>query len=166
MRPPLRVRIEPLSERHARTGFSCGVRRIDAYLGDALALAAHGLSRAFVAVDPGGCCVRGYYALQARHVAGADVPQPLARLLRLDARIPVVEVVMLGVDRAWQRKGIGTALLADALRRVKRVAHDIGVWAVVLEAFDGKAERFYRRLGFETLIDGTLTLYLPVAAIA
>ncbi|MGO8866868.1 MAG: GNAT family N-acetyltransferase [Alphaproteobacteria bacterium] len=162
----MRVRIEPLSKRHARAGFSCGVRRIDAYLQDSLELAAHGLSRAFVAVDPGGRCVRGYYALQVPNVAGADVPQPLARLLRLDARIPVVEVVMLGVDRAWQGQGIGTILLADALRRVRRVAHDIGVWAVVLEAFDDKAERFYRRLGFETLIDGTLTLYIPVAAIA
>ncbi|MFI4988639.1 MAG: GNAT family N-acetyltransferase [Alphaproteobacteria bacterium] len=166
MTPPPRVRIEALAEVHARARFSCGVRRIDAYLSDALELQSRGLSRVFVAVEPGDRIVRGYYALQARHVVGADVPQPLGRQVRLDARIPVVELVMLGVARRHQERGIGKALLADALRRVKRTARDIGIWAVVLEALDEQAEAFYRRLGFATLIDGRRTMFLAVAGIA
>jgi GNAT superfamily N-acetyltransferase len=159
------VRIEPLSDHHSRAGFSCGVRRIDAYLADGLDLQAYGLSRIFVAVDLAGHEIRGYYALQARHVAGANVPHPLGRIVRGDARIPVMEVIMLAVDRRRQRQGIGSSLLADALRRVRRMAAESGIWAVVLDALDQAAEDFYRARGFDLLMTGTRTMYIAIASI-
>jgi GNAT superfamily N-acetyltransferase len=162
---PLRVRIEGLTPHHARAGFSCGVRRIDSYLGDALDLQGYGFARAFVAVEPGGAEIRGYYALQTRHVVGTDLPLPLGRRVIADARIPVVDLVMLGVDKPYQGRRVGSMLMADALRRVSRVARDVGIWAIVLEPLNDQAEIYYRALGFDTLIDRTRTMYLAVASI-
>jgi hypothetical protein len=42
----------------------------------------------------------------------------------------------------------------------------VGTWAVVLDALNDDAERFYRRFGFDTLVSNTRRLYLPVSAIA
>jgi GNAT superfamily N-acetyltransferase len=161
---PSRVRIEALAAEHARTGFRCGVRRIDVYLADALELQACGFARVFVAIEPGSPAIHGFYALHS-HVVGRNLPAELGRRVLPGSRIPVIDLVMLGVDQTCQRRGIGRMLMADALRRVKRVAQDVGIWAIMLDPLDQRAEHFYRALGFDTLIDRTRTMYLPVASI-
>lgn len=157
------VRIETLSETHGRTAFSCGNRRIDQYLADGLDYQVHNLGRVFVAVDrkSGSRDVLGYYAIHNHSIHARLVPNPLGARLNRETEVGTLYVMMLGVDRGRQRQGIGTDLLIDVLRRTRRVNKDTAVWAVVLDALDARAEKFYRSLGFETLDSATRRMFFP-----
>lgn len=64
-------------------------------------------------------------------------------------RYPVLPAVRLGrlaVDRRFQGRGLGAALLADAALRASR--SEIAAAILVVEAKDERAAGFYRRHGF------------------
>lgn len=64
-----------------------------------------------------------------------------------------------------QGQGIGSDLLHDALRRVIRAGEDVGIRAVIVDAIDADAARFYRHYGFEGFTDDDLTLMVPMEAV-
>jgi GNAT superfamily N-acetyltransferase len=146
-----RIRIESLAGHHVTRDFDCGVRLVNDYLRDALALQAAFLGRTFVAVEPGRAEVIGYYATHSHFITGGQTPGPVGRRLRRDAIVGTAYVVAFGVDRRHQGRRVGSRLFADALRRIRRIAAETGVHAVVLDAFDQRAEDFYRGFGFEPL---------------
>jgi len=53
----------------------------------------------------------------------------------------------------------------DALRRIARLADEIGIRAVTVDAIDVQARAFYAKFGFAGLLDDELHLFLPVAMI-
>lgn len=67
----------------------------------------------------------------------------------------------LAVDLKVQGRGLGGALLADALRRVLVSAPAAS--ALLVDAKDDKAVDFYRRYWFTPLAGQPRTLFLPVA---
>jgi ribosomal protein S18 acetylase RimI-like enzyme len=67
----------------------------------------------------------------------------------------------LAVDLAFSEKGLGGALLADALARATRSG--IAACAMMVDAKDEAAPAFYRHHGFIALPDSPLTLLLPLA---
>ncbi|TQP76608.1 GNAT family N-acetyltransferase [Vibrio cholerae] len=78
--------------------------------------------------------------------------------------IPVVRLVMLGVDETYQGKGFGARLMRLALDNTKRVAQEIGCAGLYLEAAPNAVE-FYSKLGFEALCEpkeriGTVDMFL------
>jgi predicted N-acetyltransferase YhbS len=77
--------------------------------------------------------------------------------------IPVVLLARLAIDLRHQGRGLGAALLADAMRRTARAAEDVGVRAVLIDALDEPAATFCRRFGFEPLADDGLTRMAPIA---
>ncbi len=77
---------------------------------------------------------------------------------------------MIAVDLRHQQQGIGSILLADALKRAMRAAELIGLKAVVLDVIeDGGpdiAERrreFYARVGFSTLPEHPMRMFIKIA---
>lgn len=69
-------------------------------------------------------------------------------------RHPVVPAVLrcrLAIAQKAQGKGLGAALLAAALIRTARA--ELGVFAMIVDAKDHSAQRFYERFGF-TLLPG------------
>ena len=64
--------------------------------------------------------------------------------------------------RHYQSQGLGGILLADALRRTARP--ELGVFAMVVDAKDEAAQRFYEHYGFTLLPGETRRLCLPIAA--
>lgn len=54
----------------------------------------------------------------------------------------------------------------DALHRCLRVAHEVGVVAVLVDAKDDQAKRFYARYECESLPDQPLLLWLPMRAVS
>lgn len=137
---------------------------VNAYLKDAIALQTAFLGRTFVAVRPGASAVLGFYALHSHFITGSETPPPVGPSLRRHAIVGTAYIAALGVDRHEQGRRIGSHLFADALRRVRRIAREIGLHAVVLDAFDQRAEDFYRRFGFERLAPPR-RLYLRIADI-
>ena len=69
----------------------------------------------------------------------------------------------LAVDQHFKGKGLGAALLADALRRA--VTAEIAAYAFVVDAKGESAAEFYAHHGFRATADNPLFLYLPLATI-
>lgn len=116
----------------------------------------------FVLVLPDGT-VAGYYTLSSTSVNLAELPEQVARKL---PRYPLVPATLLGrlaVNRRQQGKGYGRFLLADALYRI--VQSEIASFAVIVEAKDDNARRFYERESFLPLPDQPMKLFRPIADI-
>lgn len=79
--------------------------------------------------------------------------------------IPVVVLGRLAIGLKHQGRGIGTALLRDALLRSLAAAESIGIRAVLVHSLSEGARRFYLRHGFiESPID-PLMFTLPIETI-
>jgi predicted N-acetyltransferase YhbS len=76
--------------------------------------------------------------------------------------LPVVVLGRLAVDRHWQGKGIGTALLQDAVVRVGQAAEIIGVRGIIVHAISLEAKAFYERYGFSASPAHPMTLVLSI----
>jgi predicted N-acetyltransferase YhbS len=79
--------------------------------------------------------------------------------------VPVVVLGRLAVDRRHQGQGLGSALMADAVRRVARAAQIAGVRALVVHALEG-ARGFYSGLGFTEAPPGSGRFVATVARLA
>jgi GNAT superfamily N-acetyltransferase len=80
--------------------------------------------------------------------------------------VPVVLIGRLAVDHAWQGKGLGAALLLDALRRVLSAADIVGIRAGLVHAKDEAARRFYEHFDFDASPVDPMHLFLLVKEIA
>jgi ribosomal protein S18 acetylase RimI-like enzyme len=150
--PPQWV-FEELAPRHDRYSFSCGQPSLDEFLKQyAGQNQKTGLSRTFVAIEPGDTTVRGYYSVSAGAVAFDKVPEAQRRRL---PRYPVAVAHLgrLAVDTTAQGRRLGEFLLIDALRRIQIAADSIGIHAVEVVAIDEAARRFYLKYGFTELLD-------------
>lgn len=67
----------------------------------------------------------------------------------------------LAVDTGFKGRGLGGALLADALSRA--MAAEIAAYALLVEAKDASAVTFYRHHGFMAFEGDPMALYLPLA---
>lgn len=104
--------------------------------------------------------VAGYYALATGGVERAQAPDRVIRGLPAHP-IPVVLLARLAVDSSAQKRGLGRALLRDALARVAAAADEIGVRALLIHAKDERAKEFYMGCGeFEPSPTDPLHLFL------
>lgn len=149
--------------RHSVESFDCGREQLDAWL---RAFAGQGqrrdASRTYVLVGTRGDVV-GYYTLVAAQLAYAEVTPAVQKGMSKHFPIPVVLLARLAIDRQHQGEGLGAALLIDAMQRVVRVADQIGIRAVAIDALDEMAAAFYRRFGLEALTDDGLVLMATIA---
>lgn len=65
--------------------------------------------------------------------------------------IPVVLLARLALDRSERGRHLGGHLLVDALSRCVRGGHEFGARAVVVDAIDDDAARFYRHFDLHDL---------------
>ncbi|MEK7756505.1 MAG: GNAT family N-acetyltransferase [Planctomycetota bacterium] len=159
-------RIEPLGKSHERGQFACGVPALDEYLARfARQNDEFGIAKTFVAVEPDNPRqVLGYYSISAGAIERENLPPSAAKRFP-KFPIPVARLARLAVDREFQGRGLGEDMMMDALQRVLRASGDIGIVAMLIDAKDEKAKRFYARYEFESLPDQPLVLWLPMAAI-
>jgi GNAT superfamily N-acetyltransferase len=155
------LRVEALGPQHDRDTFTSGVELLDRYFRTQAGQDARkNMAAPFVLVlSIGG--VGGYYTLSSTAVKLAELPENVARRL---PRYPLVPATLLGrlaIDRRFQGRGYGRLLLADALLRVVR--SEIASFAVVVDAKDDTARRFYERESFLPLLDEPMKLFRPVA---
>ena len=156
-------RIEPLSGEHDRSKFRSGSDALDRYLREQASQdIKRRIATCFVAVNVGSEDVAGYYTLTATSIALNALSPEIAKKL---PRYPVVPAVLLGrlaVARGYQGQGLGGVLLADALHRTARA--ELGVFAMLVDAKDEAARRFYEHHGFALLPGEGRRLCLPISA--
>jgi GNAT superfamily N-acetyltransferase len=159
----LGILIEPLGKHHDRAKFSCGQPDLD----DWFRLRAsqdekRNVARVFVALDAELGLV-GFYSLSSLSLSLDSLPEKVAQKLpRYDA-IPAALIGRLARDERARGKGVGELLLADAVRRVLDASRSVAVFAIVVDAKDDHASRFYEAFGFRPFPLQPRRLFLPTA---
>lgn len=153
------------SKAHDRTAFSCGASELNRYLREhASQDIKRDIARVFVAVRPEATTVCGYYSLSATSFQRDELPVEQARKL---PRYPVPAVLLgrLAVDRDAQGAGLGEFLLMDAMHRTLLATQVMAVHAMVVDAKDASAAKFYRKYGLIAFPNNARRLFLPMATI-
>jgi GNAT superfamily N-acetyltransferase len=149
----------PLAADHDLDAFVSSVAPLDDWLKRrARPNEAAGASRTFVVCE--GRRVIGDYSLAAGSVlheaatgkAGRSMPNP----------VPVALLGRLAVDRSWQGRGLGRALLRDAILCVVGAAETIGVRAILVHAVSDEAKAFYENWGFTPSPAEPMTLMVTI----
>lgn len=152
-----------LTRDDVRDGFDSGAHELDEWL---LKYAwqnqrAHSATTFVSTVDQQ---VVGYYAVAvagiARENAAAEVSKGMPR------EVPVLLIARLAVDQRFQGRGVGRALLADALHRACHLSAEVGMRAVLIHARDDAARSFYLSAAeFQESPTDPLHLMLTIAQI-
>jgi len=156
----LRLLIEPLSAKHNRSHFDCGVEDLNRFL---KAYAFQNQKRHFVRTYV--CCrgaeVIGYYSLAFGQVKQEDAPETLSRGM---GKYPVPAIILgrLAIDKKEQAKGLGVALLKNAILRAKQAEQIAGLRIIIVHAKDSHARDFYLKYGFIASPGDALTLFFPI----
>jgi len=91
--------------------------------------------------------VVGYYGLAPSMIEPNAAPRAI-RTGRPPDPIPCLLIGQFAVDRRHAGRGIGSALVKDALRRCVAGADTVGGRAVVVRAIDIEAEAYWRSWDF------------------
>jgi predicted N-acetyltransferase YhbS len=138
---------EKLAKQHILAEFSCGVESLDAWLKRfAWQNQQSDLTTTFVAHRRNR--VVGYYSLTAGSVNREDAPARIAKGTP-NHPIGVVLLARLAVDESEKGRGLGRALLKDALLRAESASEIVAVKAVLVHALNEEARQFYLRFDFE-----------------
>lgn len=155
---------EPIAAHHETDAFSCGKPALDAWLKTrALANQRNGFAVVMVAHEANR--VAGFYAPAPTAILPASMPRSLRTGQPLTP-VPCLLLGQLATDREWAGRGLGTALLAHALRRTVRAPELVGGRALVVKAIDEEAADFWRRRGFRPSRDDDKLLFRSMADIA
>lgn len=140
-------RVELLGKHHDLGPFECGKPALDTWLKKwALPNLASGSARTFVAHREG--VVVGYYSICTGSVRREEAPERIARGQAAHP-LPVILLARLAVDRREHGRGLGAALLKNALSRIVAAVDIVAARAVLVHAIDDDARGFYRHFGFE-----------------
>jgi GNAT superfamily N-acetyltransferase len=109
--------------------------------------------------------VVGYYAIAT--ATAQRVAMPSAKLRKgMPEEVPLLLIGRLAVDAAFQGRGLGSALLIDALKRCAAASGIAGARGIIAHAIDDEAVEFYRRHGFIVASPlGQRTMLMPIEAL-
>lgn len=165
----------PLGDDHAVDGFDSGVEEIDRWLrrmARTAGLLGTAATYVLVRAEPDRTADRpspdrpdggpdgeadvadrhevvGFYCLAVRSIEQDLGPRLLGR--GMPESVSVIHIARLAVARDAQGVGLGGELLVEAIRRAVAAAENVGARAVVVDAVDESAFRFYEHFGFEDL---------------
>jgi predicted N-acetyltransferase YhbS len=152
--------IQKLDRSHAVEFFDCGYEELNRYISRfALNNQTAGGAQTYVAITDGK--VIGYYSLAVGAVAHSEAPIRMTKGLARHP-VPVMLLARLAVDNAEKGRGLGAALLHDALVRTLQAADIAGIRAVIVHAKDDSARRFYEHFDFDSSPTDSYHLYLLI----
>ena len=153
--------LEPLAD-HDRATFDCGQAELNQYFQLHVTQdIRRRITSCFVAIEDARNLIAGYYTLAAASVATPDLPYELTKRLPRYASLPAVRIGRLAVDLQFQKRGLGSALLADAMQRTLQAPP--AAYTLLVDAKNENAGAFYQHHGFRPLASRPSTLFLPLA---
>jgi ribosomal protein S18 acetylase RimI-like enzyme len=154
-------RVEPLADSHERASFDCGEESLNRYFQtQATQDIRRHVANCFVAIEATSGQIAAYYTLSAASIPMTDLPPDESKRLPRYPAIPAVRIGRLAVDRHFQGRGLGAAMLADATARV--IQSDIAAFMLVVDAKNDTAVAFYQRHEFQLIAGSPRTLFLPI----
>jgi GNAT superfamily N-acetyltransferase len=161
----LNLRFERLERRHDRQSFQSGAPQLDDWFKTRASQdQRRRIAQIYVALDDHG--IVGFYSLSTFTLTLDSLPQELTRKL---PRYDVISAALIGrLARAERAKGagLGGLLLNHAFRQVLAAAESVAAHAIVVDAKDDHAVRFYESRGFVRLIARTNRLFIPAETVA
>ena len=152
----------PLTAEHDLSAFDCGEPALNDWLRHRALKNESRFSRTYV-VCQGNRAV-AYFCISAGAVQRSAAPGKIRR--NAPDAVPVSVIGRLAVSRDHAGKGLGTDILADALRRIAVASRSIGIGAVLVHAKDEAAKRFYMsRAEFIEYPADSRTLFLPIETV-
>lgn len=153
---------QPINDQHNISDFDSGVPVLDDWLKRrARANHAAGASRTYVVCNSD--LVVAFYALASGAVELATATSRVRR--NMPDPVPVAVLGRLAIEQSFQHRGLGRALIKDALRRVSQAADIIGIRGVVVHAISPEAKAFYLAAGLEPSRLQPMTLMATLADI-
>jgi ribosomal protein S18 acetylase RimI-like enzyme len=119
------------------------------------------VANCFVAMESAGGNVAAYYTMSSASIPFSDLPPDESKRLPRYPTIPAIRIGRLAVDTRFQGRGLGAAMLADAVGRA--VKADAAAFALLVDAKNDSAVAFYQRHGFRPLESKPGTLFLSLA---
>jgi GNAT superfamily N-acetyltransferase len=162
----LGIVIEPLGKQHDRSRFCCGQPALDDWFRHRAGQdEKRNVARVFVAVSAEAGVV-GFYSLSSLSLSLDDLPEEVACKLPRYEAIPAALIGRLARDQHTRGQGVGELLLMDAMHRILGVGRSVAVYAIVVDAKDERAARFYEQFGFRSFPLRRNRLFLPTATAA
>lgn len=148
-----------LTADHQLDNFACGVDSLDDWLKRrAYPNQVNGASRTYVVTE--GKRVVGYYRLASGALELSNTPASIRR--NMPDPVPVAILGRLAVDKSCQGRGLGVALLQDAVVRTAQAAGILGIRGLLVHALSIEAKAFYEHHGFVASPAQPLTLILSL----
>lgn len=152
----------PLTADHDLEEFDCGEPALNDWLKQRALKNESRFSRTYVVCDDNR--VVGYFCISAGAVERSAVPGRLRR--NAPDSIPVSVIGRLAVSAAYAGRGLGADILSDALRRIAVASQSIGIGAVLVQAKDENAKRFYLACAeFVEYPEDSRMLFLPIETV-
>jgi GNAT superfamily N-acetyltransferase len=153
----------PLRAEHDLSGFDCGNSELDRWLiAHALASQKADLARTYLVMDSDS--VAAYVSLTTGSIRPDAVPKRYSRGMPRYP-IPTILIARLAVARRYQRRKLGSRLLAEALRLAVAASDTAAARLVVVDAVDDQAATFYRRWGFIDVPENPHRLFRKISDI-
>ena len=148
--------IEKLRRDHPVDAFDCGQESLNSWLRKhALQNQSAGAAQTYVGLAEN--AVIGYYSLAVGQIEYSDAPERLQKGLAQHP-VPIMLLARLAVDKNWQQRGVGRALLRDAVLRTGQAADIAGIRALAVHAKDEQARRYYEQFDFVASLTDPLHL--------
>lgn len=168
-RPSRKFVIEPFDKnKHDRAAFSCEQESLATYLKQQ---ARQDIAKRVAAVfilTRDGKTIAGYFTLSQYAVELGDLPADLLKELHLPKyqQLPATLLGRLARSLEFKKQGVGELLLMSALEKALDHSMSIASIAVVVDAKDENAKKFYKSYGFIQLPEHSTRLFLPMKTIA
>lgn len=150
-----------LTATHETQQFCSGEESLDCWLRERAFANMEALaSRTYVICPENSSQVIGYYAICMGQIFSTEVMGSMRR--NMPRQIPAVILGRLAIDKHWQGKGLGGALLQDAVQRSVRAAQEVSARLLIVHTLSLAAEMFYLHYGFTRLPTETPTYALDL----
>jgi predicted GNAT family N-acyltransferase len=154
------------SKKHDRSLFTCGEQSLDEYIKlRASQELKKAVSTPFVLTEPPEKKVLGYYCLSSNSIDVSDLDEPIAKGLPRYPLLPSTLLGRLAVDVSCHGKGYGGYLLLDAMKRTLEATRTVASVAMVVDAIDNNATKFYLKHGFKAFPRMPMKLYISMESI-
>lgn len=153
------IKFARLTRGHNRKKFDCGEQSLNTYVQRyARQNAKNDLGETYVLTN-NKQDILGFYTISTASLDYDAYPENdgLPRYA-----IPSALIGRLAVDQNHQGKGYRKLLLINALKKILEISTEIGIHCITVDAKDDNAKKFYKRFGFQELVDEKKHLYISI----
>ena len=151
----------PIDDADDTASFDCGNDALNSWLKQrALISERRGDARTYVSIDADTGRIVGFYAISAWSMDRRTIRGFLTR--NAPQAVPVILLGRLATSLEARGIGLGKDLLAHAIRQATIAANALGARALITEAKDTSAARFYEHMGMKPVIGQTGTFAIPL----